>query len=220
MGPCSPLVWNRPTPSVHEANWLNCDPTQLKTAIRLINKHGSVRGERGLPETSCPDSTSSPASTAKPKCHLRHEHGLCFETFAAKACSFVASTSGRWRVRASRGPFRRLCSSSKRPAGTRLTSHSWRNCFRWVRSSTAFTWESHDEPNPSARSRNGTPPLPGSPRESRHHLWTANWRLSHLGRCGIQDSARNPVQRDDHRATAPAPSPVSRWEPGPADRPR
>jgi radical SAM superfamily enzyme with C-terminal helix-hairpin-helix motif len=37
-------------PSVHEANWLNCDPGQLKTAIRLINKHGSVRGERGLPK--------------------------------------------------------------------------------------------------------------------------------------------------------------------------
>ena len=37
-------------PNVHEANWLNCDPTQLKTAIRLINKHGSVRGERGLPK--------------------------------------------------------------------------------------------------------------------------------------------------------------------------
>ena len=37
-------------PSVHEANWLNCDPTQLKSAIRLINKYGSVRGERGLPK--------------------------------------------------------------------------------------------------------------------------------------------------------------------------
>jgi len=37
-------------PSVHEANWLNCDPDQLKTAIRLINKHGKVRGERGLPK--------------------------------------------------------------------------------------------------------------------------------------------------------------------------
>ncbi|MCH1539815.1 MAG: radical SAM protein [Candidatus Poseidonia sp.] len=37
-------------PSVHEANWLNCDPGQLKQAIRLINKHGSVRGERGLPK--------------------------------------------------------------------------------------------------------------------------------------------------------------------------
>jgi radical SAM superfamily enzyme with C-terminal helix-hairpin-helix motif len=36
-------------PSVHEANWLNCDPAQLKAAIRLINKHGSKRGERGLP---------------------------------------------------------------------------------------------------------------------------------------------------------------------------
>ena len=36
-------------PSVHEANWLNCDPAQLKTAIRLINKYGRVRGERGLP---------------------------------------------------------------------------------------------------------------------------------------------------------------------------
>ena len=36
-------------PSVHEANWLNCDPAQLKTAIRLINKHGRVRGARGLP---------------------------------------------------------------------------------------------------------------------------------------------------------------------------
>lgn len=37
-------------PSVHEANWLNCDPKQLKSAIRLINKYGSVRGERGLPK--------------------------------------------------------------------------------------------------------------------------------------------------------------------------
>ena len=37
-------------PSVHEANWLNCDPAQLKSAIRLINKHGRVRGERGLPK--------------------------------------------------------------------------------------------------------------------------------------------------------------------------
>ena len=36
-------------PTVHEANWLNCDAEQLKTAIRLINKHGSARGERGLP---------------------------------------------------------------------------------------------------------------------------------------------------------------------------
>lgn len=37
-------------PSVHEANWLNCDPQQLKSAIRLINKHGRSRGERGLPK--------------------------------------------------------------------------------------------------------------------------------------------------------------------------
>ena len=36
-------------PSVHEANWLNCDAQQLKSAIRLINKHGRPRGERGLP---------------------------------------------------------------------------------------------------------------------------------------------------------------------------
>ena len=36
-------------PTVHEANWLNCDAEQLKTAIRLINKHGRKRGERGLP---------------------------------------------------------------------------------------------------------------------------------------------------------------------------
>ena len=37
-------------PSVHEANWLNCDPRQLKTAIRLINKYGKERGARGLPK--------------------------------------------------------------------------------------------------------------------------------------------------------------------------
>ncbi|MAH90970.1 MAG: radical SAM protein [Euryarchaeota archaeon] len=37
-------------PNVHEANWLNCDSTQLKSAISLINKHGRVRGERGLPK--------------------------------------------------------------------------------------------------------------------------------------------------------------------------
>jgi radical SAM superfamily enzyme with C-terminal helix-hairpin-helix motif len=36
-------------PSVHEKNWLNCDSQQLKSAIRLINKYGRVRGERGLP---------------------------------------------------------------------------------------------------------------------------------------------------------------------------
>ena len=37
-------------PNVHEANWLNCDSNQLKSAIALINKHGRVRGERGLPK--------------------------------------------------------------------------------------------------------------------------------------------------------------------------
>ena len=35
---------------VHEANWLNCDSSQLKSAIRLINKYGAKRGERGLPK--------------------------------------------------------------------------------------------------------------------------------------------------------------------------
>ena len=37
-------------PSVHEANWLNCDPTQLKAAVNLINLYGRERGERGLPK--------------------------------------------------------------------------------------------------------------------------------------------------------------------------
>ena len=37
-------------PNVHSANWLNCDSTQLKTALRLINKYGRERGERGLPK--------------------------------------------------------------------------------------------------------------------------------------------------------------------------
>ena len=37
-------------PSVHEANWLNCDSNQLKTAIALINKYGREKGERGLPK--------------------------------------------------------------------------------------------------------------------------------------------------------------------------
>ncbi|MDG1525074.1 MAG: radical SAM protein, partial [Candidatus Thalassarchaeaceae archaeon] len=37
-------------PSVHDANWLNCDPAQLKSAIRLINSYGRERGERGLPK--------------------------------------------------------------------------------------------------------------------------------------------------------------------------
>ena len=37
-------------PAVHEANWLNCDSQQLKSAIRLINKYGRERGERGLPK--------------------------------------------------------------------------------------------------------------------------------------------------------------------------
>jgi len=37
-------------PSVHVANWLNCDPGQLKSAIRLINKYGRERGSRGLPK--------------------------------------------------------------------------------------------------------------------------------------------------------------------------
>jgi len=37
-------------PNVHQANWLNCDSSQLKSAIRLINKYGKQRGERGLPK--------------------------------------------------------------------------------------------------------------------------------------------------------------------------
>lgn len=37
-------------PTVHEQNWLNCDPQQLKTAVRLVNEHGRERGERGLPK--------------------------------------------------------------------------------------------------------------------------------------------------------------------------
>ena len=37
-------------PSVHEANWLNCDSAQLKAAIGLINKYGRERGQRGLPK--------------------------------------------------------------------------------------------------------------------------------------------------------------------------
>ena len=37
-------------PNVHEANWLNCDAKQLKSALRLINKFGRERGERGLPK--------------------------------------------------------------------------------------------------------------------------------------------------------------------------
>ena len=37
-------------PTVHEANWLNCDSEQLKTAIRHVNQYGRGRGERGLPK--------------------------------------------------------------------------------------------------------------------------------------------------------------------------
>ena len=37
-------------PNVHEQNWLNCDPEQLRTAVRLVNEHGRQRGERGLPK--------------------------------------------------------------------------------------------------------------------------------------------------------------------------
>jgi len=37
-------------PAVHDANWLNCDGDQLKTAIRLINEYGRERGPRGLPK--------------------------------------------------------------------------------------------------------------------------------------------------------------------------
>ena len=37
-------------PSVHAANWLNCDAQQLKSALRLINQYGRERGERALPK--------------------------------------------------------------------------------------------------------------------------------------------------------------------------
>lgn len=37
-------------PAVHQANWLNCDSKQLKSAIGLINKYGRQRGQRGLPK--------------------------------------------------------------------------------------------------------------------------------------------------------------------------
>ena len=37
-------------PNVHAENWLNCDASQLKSALRLINQYGRVRGKRGLPK--------------------------------------------------------------------------------------------------------------------------------------------------------------------------
>ena len=37
-------------PLVHEMNWLNCDPRQLKIAIKHINDFGREKGERGLPK--------------------------------------------------------------------------------------------------------------------------------------------------------------------------
>ena len=37
-------------PIVHSSNWLNCDSEQAKTAIRLINKFGKEKGDRGLPK--------------------------------------------------------------------------------------------------------------------------------------------------------------------------
>ena len=37
-------------PLVHEQNWLNCDPEQLRPAVRLVKEHGRQRGERGLPK--------------------------------------------------------------------------------------------------------------------------------------------------------------------------
>lgn len=37
-------------PNVHAENWLNCDASQLKSALRLINQYGRGRGERGLPK--------------------------------------------------------------------------------------------------------------------------------------------------------------------------
>jgi radical SAM superfamily enzyme with C-terminal helix-hairpin-helix motif len=37
-------------PNVHEMNWLNCDPNQLKIAIKHINHFGRKKGERGLPK--------------------------------------------------------------------------------------------------------------------------------------------------------------------------
>jgi radical SAM superfamily enzyme with C-terminal helix-hairpin-helix motif len=37
-------------PHVHEMNWLNCDPEQLKIAIKHINDFGRVKGDRGLPK--------------------------------------------------------------------------------------------------------------------------------------------------------------------------
>ena len=37
-------------PDVHEKNWLNCNGTQLKSAISLINKYGRTKGKRGMPK--------------------------------------------------------------------------------------------------------------------------------------------------------------------------
>lgn len=37
-------------PAVHERNWLNCDPGQLRSAVRLINEFGREKGPRGLPK--------------------------------------------------------------------------------------------------------------------------------------------------------------------------
>ena len=37
-------------PTVHEENWLNCNPKQLLAAIRLVNEFGREKGRRGLPK--------------------------------------------------------------------------------------------------------------------------------------------------------------------------
>lgn len=37
-------------PNVHTANWLNCDSSQLKTAVKHINQFGREKGDRGLPK--------------------------------------------------------------------------------------------------------------------------------------------------------------------------
>jgi len=37
-------------PTVHTENWLNCSAKQLKSAVRLINKYGREKGQRGLPK--------------------------------------------------------------------------------------------------------------------------------------------------------------------------
>ena len=193
-------------PSVHEANWLNCDPAQLKTAIRLVNKHGSVRGERGLPKL-LPGLNFIAGLNGESEATYGMNMDL-LRGIRSEVCFSAASTSGRWRAKVSRGSLRSLRSLQDGLQG-RNRQAAFGGFVPAGQVIHDIHWESRRSNTPTG-SRNRTPSRLGGSRQSRHHLWTANRRYPIL--VGVEYKIPLETQSSVITGHGNAPSPA--WRSG------